>query len=279
MPPTSTVASEAAHPIWSSDSSYLLYRRSGAHSGLYVWSLRTHVARRVVSELVAGPRSISSDAWSPDGRYIAYVLSQPDGPRATSTVYLCDAITGYSWPAFSRRWIGAVTWAEGPTIRSASATPARSTASTRASISPLKSASTGRASSSVAPASPESALQRYYAALNAHDFAAAFALLDKPDHYGFTRFAGGFADTLSDTILTTWPAPRGGQVQGASFVCMGFAFAAHRRDGAVVRYGGWYALRRTTTTDPDTSSWRIAVSHSHIVEGGHAVTPAPSLCR
>ncbi len=276
--PTSIVASGAAHPLWSPDGSYLLYRRRGARNGLYIWSLRTHTARRVVDEPVNGVRSISGDVWSPDSRYIAYVLSQPDGSGATSTVYLCDTTTNYAWPTFSRRFIGAVTWAEGP-ARSTSAAPAHvAVATAPPSSSTVRSTFSASTASPMTLTNPGSVLRSYYVALNAHDFGAAFALLDKPDQYDFARFAGGFADTLSDTILTVRPALNGTPVQGDALICVGVAFMAHRQGGAVVRYGGWYALRQAAKAGPREARWRIAVSHSHIVEGGQATTPSPALC-
>lgn len=274
------VASNSAHPIWSADGSYLLYRHRGvgARSGLYVWSSRTRTSRMLVAAPVSGQLSISSDAWSPDGQYIAYVLSQPDGPGATSTVYLCNTSTGYAWRAFSRRWIGAVTWAEGPSAPRPPTKLTRQASTMSTTVSAEGARLSLSASSPMTPTSPESALQSYYAALNKHDYTAAFTMLDKADQQNFTRFVSGFADTVSDTILPARATAQRDQVGSPDFACVAFAFTAHHQDGSAVRYGGWYALRQTTEADSSKTHWRIAVSHSHIVAGGQATTPPPALC-
>jgi hypothetical protein len=115
-----------SYPVWAPDSRSILFlqgtARGNSHPALALWSARNGSIRQLVKPDPVGDQFISAFAWAPGGRFFTYVVSSP-GAHGTSTVWLGDAHTGYTWKAFTRRWIGAVAWVHGPTVATPAATP------------------------------------------------------------------------------------------------------------------------------------------------------------
>ncbi|MCW5582031.1 MAG: hypothetical protein KIS72_11880, partial [Luteimonas sp.] len=105
-------------------------------------------------------------------------------------------------------------------------------------------------------------LQAYYAAINAGDFAQAYAAWsDGGRGSGQTpeQFAAGFADTTRVEVSPGAP----GVVEGAAgsrYVEIPVSVVATHRDGGTHRYEGRYTLRRAVAdgATPEQRAWRIA---------------------
>lgn len=83
--------------------------------------------------------------------------------------------------------------------------PQPPTASSRRtpSSSPRTSTSTPTSSPSVTPTDPADVVRAFYDAVNARDFATAWALGGKNLGHTYAEFAGGFAGTLHDDLTIT----------------------------------------------------------------------------
>ena len=112
---------------------------------------------------------------------------------------------------------------------------------------------------------PENAvgvLREYYAAIDAHDFAHAWALWsDNGRASGQTpqQFADGFANTAHVAVSTGTP----GMVEGAAgsrYIQIPISIEAAQRDGSVRRYAGAYTLRRAVADGATAGqrSWTLA---------------------
>ena len=301
--PTTVTIGPGAHPEWSSDSQDVLYR-DARQTALYLWGPGAVTPRQVAAvapALLRGGAYISSFAWAPDNRYIAYVVSTTDGPGATSRVYLADVTTGYSWPVFQHAWIGAIAWAREPrALRPIVATPPATPTATPTAVSPANgTGTTGTASTigatSAAPAptsaavsprvaadngdtSPTETLLSYYKALNRKAFLRAFGLIAMVDQRNFAHFQNGFKDTAYDTILVLNQAPYLNVSNYHATACVAFQMEARHNDGKVLEYGGWYVLQSTTGQSPTFGGWRIALTPSHIRQGLPATRPTQARC-
>ena len=106
------------------------------------------------------------------------------------------------------------------------------------------------------------ALQAYYTAINARDFAQAYAAWsDGGRASGQTpeQFATGFADTVRVEVAPGAPGAVDAAA-GSRYVEIPVSIAATHRDGSVHRYAGRYVLRRAVVdgATPEQRSWRIA---------------------
>lgn len=105
-------------------------------------------------------------------------------------------------------------------------------------------------------------LQAYYAAINARDFAQAYAAWsDGGRASGQTpeQFAAGFADTVRVDVAPGTPGAVDAAA-GSRYVEVPVSIAATHRDGSVHRYMGRYVLRRTVVdgATPEQRAWHIA---------------------
>lgn len=108
----------------------------------------------------------------------------------------------------------------------------------------------------------QAALERYYSAINAHDFVTAFRLWGREgEASGKTLevFRAGFAQTARSELSLTAPA----QIEGAAgslYATLGVEVRAKLRDGAQQHFVGSYVLRRVNDvdgSDPETLHWHI----------------------
>lgn len=117
----------------------------------------------------------------------------------------------------------------------------------------------------LAEPTPQDALalvRDYYAALEARDYARAYAMwADAGRASGQTpaQFAAGFAQTTH--VAATLDVPgRLGAAAGSRFIEVPVAVEAAQQDGSVRRYVGAYTLRRAMVdgATPEQRAWRIA---------------------
>ncbi len=304
--PTTVTIGPGAHPEWSPDSQHVVYHDAG-QTALYLWSPGAVAPRQVATvapSLLRGGAYISSFAWAPDNRSIAYVVSTTDDRGATSQVYLADVATGYSWPVFRQAWIGAIAWAREPRgLRARAAIPPVVATATPAAVAvAVATGTTGVATAnpvgaagvdavpthttaSVSPhvvdngdSGPTGTLVSYYRALNRQAFARAFGLIATADQRNFAGFKIGFKDTARDTILVLVQAPYLNVSNNHATACVAFQLEARHTDGKVVEFGGWYALQSTTGQNPSFGGWRISLSRSHIHQGLPPKLPIQKQC-
>ena len=105
-------------------------------------------------------------------------------------------------------------------------------------------------------------LQAYYAAINARDFAQAYAAWsDGGRSSGQTpeQFAAGFADTARVEAVPGTPGAVDAAA-GSRYVEVPVSIVATHRDGSTHRYQGRYVLRRAVVdgATPEQRAWRIA---------------------
>jgi hypothetical protein len=112
------------------------------------------------------------------------------------------------------------------------------------------------------PGQAQSALERYYSAINAHDFGTAFRLWGREgEASGKTLdvFRAGFAQTARSELSVTKPA----QIEGAAgsmYATLGVEVRATLRNGVQQHFVGDYVLRRVNDVDgadPDSLQWHI----------------------
>ena len=106
------------------------------------------------------------------------------------------------------------------------------------------------------------ALQAYYAAINARDYARAYvAWSDGGRSSGQTpeQFAAGFADTTRVELVPGTPGPVEGAA-GSRYAEIPVTVEATHRDGRRVRYVGHYTLRRAMVdgASAEQRAWHIA---------------------
>jgi hypothetical protein len=268
------------HPVWAPDSRSILFLQGTA---LALWSARDGSIRRLVRPDPAGHEFISAFAWAPGGRFFTYVVSSPD-PHGTSTVWLRDAQTGYTWKSFARRWIGAIAWVHGQafqaTVVPPSATPTLS-GETAAGVTP----SPEPAAPPIATptpyddtTTPVDALLSFYNAINRHDFRRAYSYLSFTDGRPLRKFMAGYVDTRYDLIVHLLPAPYLTASNYHALTCVGIQLLAHNQNGQTVRYGGWYLVKSTSGQNPHFAGWRIQMPGTDVKHGGTARVPAQSRC-
>jgi hypothetical protein len=115
-----------------------------------------------------------------------------------------------------------------------------------------------------APQSPQAAaavVQRYYSALNAHDYGTAWQQWgdNGPPHQTQATFAAGFAHTRSTRVtIGTLPPIEG--AAGSSYQTVPVTIDATLDDGTHQRFAGDYAVRLVNGIDgatPDQFRWHI----------------------
>lgn len=238
-----------AHPLWSPDGRSLLYLGIRP-MGLYLWTLADHTSRRVLTLDSTGKFFISGFTWAPGGRYFAYVLTRI-GPGGTSQVRLGDTQTGYTWPVFSRQYVGALAWAHGPSP----ALPARFDST----------------------ATPQETIRSYYNALSRHEYARAFGYIAVHDGRGFASFMKGYEDTQAVTVTQLTRVRYMNAANGTAATCIGFAILAHNKTGQVQQYGGWYLLEGKGH-NPRFTGWRIVMPGSRGYKDKPAIVPPQNTC-
>ncbi len=105
-------------------------------------------------------------------------------------------------------------------------------------------------------------VRNYYAAINAHDYARAWASWsDGGRASGQTpqQFADGFANTATVTVQPDAPG-RVDAAAGSRYIEVPVTITATQRDGSVRHYAGAYTLRRAVVdgATADQRAWRIA---------------------
>lgn len=108
-------------------------------------------------------------------------------------------------------------------------------------------------------------VQRYYAALNAHDYATAWQQWgdDGPPNQPLATFQAGFAHTRT-TRVTIGTLPPGEGAAGSSYQTVPVTVDATRDDGAHQRFAGSYGVRRVNDVDgasADQLRWHIDSAH------------------
>lgn len=108
-------------------------------------------------------------------------------------------------------------------------------------------------------------LRDYYAAINSHDFAAAYRLW-RSDRIGSSveQFAAGFADVAGMSVQLGPPGPVDAGA-GQRHIEIPVTVTATQRDGAVQRHRGSYVLQRTVVdgASAEQRSWRIVRADLH----------------
>jgi hypothetical protein len=112
------------------------------------------------------------------------------------------------------------------------------------------------------PQDAVSVVRDYYAAIDARQFARAYALWSGGGNAsGQTpqQFAGGFADTTQVVVETGAPG-RIDAAAGSRYIEVPVAVRATHADGSVHRYVGAYTLRRAVVdgASAEQRAWRIA---------------------
>lgn len=105
-------------------------------------------------------------------------------------------------------------------------------------------------------------LRDYYAAIDTHDYAHAYALWSdggRSSGKAPQQFADGFADTTNVSVQMGAPS-RLDAAAGSRYVEVPVTISATRRDGSVRRYTGSYTLRRAVVdgATAEQRAWRIA---------------------
>ena len=112
------------------------------------------------------------------------------------------------------------------------------------------------------PQDAVSVVRDYYAAIDARQFARAYALWSGGGNAsGQTpqQFAGGFADTSQVVVETDAPG-RIDAAAGSRYIEVPVAVRATHADGSIHRYVGAYTLRRAVVdgASAEQRAWRIA---------------------
>jgi hypothetical protein len=113
------------------------------------------------------------------------------------------------------------------------------------------------------PADARRVVERYYAAIERHDYRTAYRLWDRggtASGRSFAAFARGFADTAHSRVVAGAPTDGEGAA-GSSFITVPVRVEARTRGGVRQRFVGRYTLRRVNDVDgatPDQLSWHIA---------------------
>jgi hypothetical protein len=271
--------------VWAPDSRGILFLQGTA---LALWSARDGSIRQLVKPDPVGDQFINAFAWAPGGRFFTYVVSSP-GAYGTSTVWLGDAHTGYTWKAFTRRWIGAVAWVHGRAFQTTGAPPtatppsATSTpdAETADGVTPSP---TPVAQPEATPtpyddtATPKDVLRSFFNAISRHDFRRAYSYLSYTDGRTLRQFRTGYANTRYDEIVRLLPAPYLTPSNIHALTCVGVEHLAHNKNGQTVRYGGWYLVKSTIGQNPHFAGWRIEMPGTDMKLGGTARVPPQSRC-
>jgi hypothetical protein len=154
------------------------------------------------------------------------------------------------------------------------ATPARTTADSGTRVSdsaatPARDVETPRDS---AADSAVAVLRDYYAAVNAHDYARAYAAWagdGPPGHPTPAAFAAGYAETDSVTLSIGAPSRVEGAA-GSRYVSVPVTLRAYERGGRARRFGGSYTLRRAVVSGADAASrqWHLYAAELHALPSG-----------
>ena len=126
-----------------------------------------------------------------------------------------------------------------------------------------------RGPADTAAASHESAtdiLRHYYAAINAHDYDAAYVLWGqhgKASGQSRAQFAGGFANT-ADVRVTVSDSARVEGAAGSQYATIPVTIDATRRDGRRQHFVGTYVLRRAMVTGASEADRRWHIYSAHL---------------
>jgi hypothetical protein len=112
-----------------------------------------------------------------------------------------------------------------------------------------------------AESSPADVIRRYYAAIQAHDYASAYELWGNGgEASGETRrgFAAGFAHTARVSVTVT-DSTRMGAAAGSQYATVPVRIDAVLRDGRAQHFTGTYILRRSMVdgATPEQRRWTI----------------------
>jgi hypothetical protein len=124
---------------------------------------------------------------------------------------------------------------------------------------------------------PVDVLQSFFNAISRHDFRRAYSYLSYTDGRPLRRFKAGYADTRYDEIVSLLPAPYQTASNSQTLTCVGIQHLAHNRNGQIVRYGGWYLVKRATGQNP-YAGWRIQMPGTDVKRGGTAWVPPQNRC-
>ncbi len=116
---------------------------------------------------------------------------------------------------------------------------------------------------------PVAIVRRYYAAIAAHDYHAAYALWGQngqASHQSRTQFAAGFAQTANVHVTIT-DSVRIEGAAGSQYATIPVAVDATLRDGSVQHFTGTYTLRRAMVTGASEADrrWHIYSAELHAV--------------
>lgn len=111
------------------------------------------------------------------------------------------------------------------------------------------------------PAAAEDTVRRYYAAINAKDYAAAYALWSNggaASRQTFDAFAGGYANTttVQATVGKAFD-PEG--AAGSRYIQVPIELASRRSDGSTRHYRGSFTLRAVMAdgATPGQHQWHL----------------------
>ena len=104
-------------------------------------------------------------------------------------------------------------------------------------------------------------VRRYYAAINARDYAGAYRLWSDngaASHQTLQQFAGGFADTTGVSVEIGTPGDEDAGA-GQRYIEIPVTVTATHADGSRHRYAGSYILHRTVVdgASAEDRAWRI----------------------
>lgn len=281
--PVTVTVGAGAHPVWSPDGARLLYE-SDNPPGLYIWSASRGARRVVPLDSIERP-ALGDVAWSPDGRFFAYVQSTLDPGRGTSTVSLAATDSGVTWPVFHDAWIGSIAWTRAP-APAATPPPTMTPGPPPAGASPAPRATPLVSVAALARTlfdntdGPANVVHSFYNAINRREYARAYSYLSflPGDAQDRQKFVDGYATTSAVTLTTLQQAPYTNDASFNATTCVAFGLTTQETTGAAKHYGGWYLVRSTTGEAPTYGGWRIVMDGAHSTQGGRATIPPQARC-
>jgi hypothetical protein len=116
---------------------------------------------------------------------------------------------------------------------------------------------------------PVAVVRAYYAAINSHDYDAAYGLWGQngqASHQSRAQFAAGFAQT-ANVRITIADSVRIEGAAGSQYATIPVTTAATLRDGSVQRFAGTYTVRRAMVTGAPEADrrWHIYSAELHVV--------------
>ena len=119
-------------------------------------------------------------------------------------------------------------------------------------------ASAAIAAPSTTPAAARAVVQRYYAALDRHDYRTAYRLWDRggqASHQSYPQFVRGFANMRRTRVVAGTPTQPEGAA-GSTYIRVPVTVRATLKNGTAQVFAGSYTLRHVNDIDGATTEQR-----------------------